>query len=1400
MNTIKYTKPFFLKIAVLMMFVLSIVDAKLWGQACTTYSVDQAKICSAIDGQNATCAQEASLFSPGVDVPQTLIFLSRVNGTMAIRFVWYRPDGTEYARQTTGTFVGNCGSYWFTYNVGAIPASERNMGTWRVDFQLSHNGAAFQTVASPTFEVGCYCTLEYPPRLVCTQDGRIMTACDASCAGIPISSSFNNCCDLTDVDATFAPTSCNSNTGNLTVRWNRSIFEDYGYSYNVLVRNVFNNTTYSTTTTNNSFLFPLMPVGTYNIEVSINGCKGQTQISAELSQLSLSTNPSNPSCGFNNGNITTTVSGGTAPYRYVWSNGSTNANLANLPAGTFSLTVTDQRGCTATQSNPLRYTIATPAAVSVNNITASGANISWTNLSGISTYRIEYRRLSTSAWSSVTTGSSPQTLTGLNANTDYEVRLTGLCGADPGNPSSITRFKTLSIPCVLDFSFSSSAPTCDQTNGSITVSVSSGVAPYLYAWNNGASTATVNNLRAGTYQVTVTDNQGCPLSKSFTLSNVVLNPTQINVSNITQTSATLVWNATSSSYRLEYKLTSASSWTGLNVSTNLFTLTGLSPNSSYQVRVFGVCNAQVSINSGNTSFNTLATQAPVVKITAPANNTQFRAPADIAVTAEATDPDSPIEKVEFYRNNVLITTDNTAPYATSMPGLAAGTYTFEARAYDPQQNRGVSTPISVQVLPACTLDFSLAASATTCGLNNGKIEITNLLGLSPFIYRWNTGSTSNSIQNLAPGTYQLSITDANNCQVVKTSLVPGSVKPVPNLNYDISSKGLEIKITNNSTNLEKWSWDFGDGSTSVQLAPSHLYAKAGTYSITGFAENACEKINFLPRTVTVAALIEDKDKLSLQLGTVSLEPGGEALLPIHVRNFKEVIGVQFTLKVARPGASILGVSPSPSFKQLSFLKINAQTYSFIWLPDPPQLFSFADSTKMLDLKLKLDANFPVDSCVSITFEGTPTDLIAFQQIKGVETEVVPLTKAGQICAQRVLTGTVNGKITWKNNRTFANVPVLLSAQQNWSAYTNSEGVFRFPLVPLLGMYTLRPHYDQEHLNGVNISDVLALRQHILGTKRISDPALLIAADVNGTKSLNLLDLVAMMRVILGENDSFPDQHSWRFVANSYLLDSQKKWTDLPFDYPFKLDSVVVNVPFTAIKMGDITQSATLRADLPVVGFKMEDRFFEHGQVLELPISFTDAVQAWQLDLGFDPSILAFQGIENRDNNLEIKHHLTPDGRLSLVAYSKAPVATSIFSLKLVFKTLGKGGIRQSLHLLKDRITPLALLDFQENALELLFTNDPKAKEHKKTLSWHSEVVPNPAQHAAQLNITAPETNKGVMRVFDMGGKLINTWKVDLLPGLNNLEITDLNQWNSGLYLYQIQLEDLVLNGKFVLEK
>ena len=118
--------------------------------------------------------------------------------------------------------------------------------------------------------------------------------------------------------------------------------------------------------------------GTYSVVITDNnGCT--LTVSATLTEpsaLALSHTQTNVSCnGTNDGAIDLTVSGGVAPYAYSWSDGSTTQDLTALVAGTYSITVTDNNGCTAT----LNITITEPNALVValvpTNVTCnSGAD------------------------------------------------------------------------------------------------------------------------------------------------------------------------------------------------------------------------------------------------------------------------------------------------------------------------------------------------------------------------------------------------------------------------------------------------------------------------------------------------------------------------------------------------------------------------------------------------------------------------------------------------------------------------------------------------------------------------------------------------------------------------------------------------------------------------------------------------------------------------------------------------------------------------------------------------------------------------------------------------------------------------------------------------------------------
>jgi len=114
-------------------------------------------------------------------------------------------------------------------------------------------------------------------------------------------------------------------------------------------------------------------------------------------------------------------------------------------------------------------------------------------------------------------------------------------------------------------------------------------------------------------------------------------------------------------------------------------------------------------------------QPPTVDLTVPAG--PFEAPADVPLTATASDPDGTITKVEFYRNGLLVNTDTTAPYGYTLEDLPAGSYTVQAKAYD-NANLTATDEAAFTVTPAS--GPVLVATPTSVPVNEGGSSTFNL--------------------------------------------------------------------------------------------------------------------------------------------------------------------------------------------------------------------------------------------------------------------------------------------------------------------------------------------------------------------------------------------------------------------------------------------------------------------------------------------------------------------------------------------------------------------------------------------------------------------------------------------------------------------------------------------------
>jgi hypothetical protein len=272
-----------------------------------------------------------------------------------------------------------------------------------------------------------------------------------------------------------------------------------------------------------------LSAGTYNITVT-DGAACTATLSVLVSQpnvLTVAPTATNYLCFGETGAVNVTVNGGNGGNTYSWTGPSSytasTQNISNLTSGTYNLTVTDSKGCTATTTSNVTGPLTALNVVLDNatNITCFGAangTIDITASGGTSPY--------TYAWNG---GSTASDRTSLTPGT-YVVTVTDANGCQTTLSQSITQ------PLALTLSAVKTDPSCPATasaplnaDGAITLTVAGGTTPYTYAWTASAGgvipTGQANNkdltgLVAGTYSVLVTDANSCAASLSITLNAI----------------------------------------------------------------------------------------------------------------------------------------------------------------------------------------------------------------------------------------------------------------------------------------------------------------------------------------------------------------------------------------------------------------------------------------------------------------------------------------------------------------------------------------------------------------------------------------------------------------------------------------------------------------------------------------------------------------------------------------------------------------------------------------------------------------------------------------------------------------------------------------------------------------
>lgn len=253
---------------------------------------------------------------------------------------------------------------------------------------------------------------------------------------------------------------------------------------------------------------------------------------------------SHGTCPAANGSVQCNVTGGTPPYNYYWSNGqqflnqaSASSTITNLSTGQYLVTVVDANGCNNT-SNPFDSMAYINNAITFNLATSSTPS---TCNDGTATVTVNGGIGPFTFFWNTTPVQTTATATGLNGNTYPQVVVTDAGGCTKTSWTTVTYSNQ-----AMQASCAATNTPCGQNTGSLAVTVSNGQPPYTYLWNTGATTSTINNLFAGNYTVTVTDNNGCSnvfqkYVNSFQVLSLNANSTPANCSN---NSGSIILNVT----------------------------------------------------------------------------------------------------------------------------------------------------------------------------------------------------------------------------------------------------------------------------------------------------------------------------------------------------------------------------------------------------------------------------------------------------------------------------------------------------------------------------------------------------------------------------------------------------------------------------------------------------------------------------------------------------------------------------------------------------------------------------------------------------------------------------------------------------------------------------------------
>jgi SprB-like repeat protein/type IX secretion system substrate protein/HYR domain-containing protein len=656
-----------------------------------------------------------------------------------------------------------------------------------------------------------------------------------------------------------------------------------------------------------------IPAGTYNVTATdANDCAvvSTINISQPAALNANATTTGLTAFNANDGTATANPTGGTGAYAYAWNTGGTTATITALAPGEYTVVVTDENGCEATQ-----IVVISPFDCSVlANITSSDV-----------------------ACNGAAGGQATVTLTGGVAPFNYlwsnDETTATIANLAPGTYSvsvvdavfcPVVAEVTISEPAALEASVVQVVPAdCGSNNGMATVAGSGGTPGYSYAWPNGASGATATGLATGTHTVTVTDANGCEATAEV---EIGLNDNELPVV-VTQNLGVeldATGAATITPAGVDNGSTDDCGIAAMTLDISAFNCDNLGEN-----EVTLTVTDETGNSSTGTAIVTVADNIPPVvlaqnitlELDENGNATLNAAMLDNGSTDNCGIAEMSVSVENFGCDNLggnevqLTVTDGSGNSATATvtvqvadnlppqvacPGDMVLPYCDPVGNYDVTASDNCSGGLSIDmtsglpsgsVFPAgetvneievadesgntATCSFTVSVpqamsvgiesiDATCFGENDGSITTAVANGAPGYTYLWSNNETTPAILGLGPGEYTVSVTDEAGCEVVESVIVNEPPQLLTVLDSVMNETGSQQNGSVNVTvigGVQPYEYVWTDTTGTVISNEEDVAGlSAGTYQLAVTDANGC--VSLSAYTIQSTTATNEADLLS----------------------------------------------------------------------------------------------------------------------------------------------------------------------------------------------------------------------------------------------------------------------------------------------------------------------------------------------------------------------------------------------------------------------------------------------------------------------------------------------------------------------------------------------------------